>query len=208
MAKKRGRFITFEGTEGAGKSTLIRLVEEELRRRKVDLVVTREPGGTGLAEKVRALLLYESMGPLTELFLYEAARAEHLDKTVLPALDEGRWVLCDRFTDSTLAYQAHARGIPWKIVSQANRLATGGLKPDLTVFLDVDPAVGLARSREQTRFEAEGVEFQKRVRAGFLRARREEPKRWVTLNVTSTEPAESAHSVLQHIDRRFLRNKL
>src|SRR5690349_18761140 len=105
MPNGRGKFITFEGTEGAGKSTLMRHLKDRLQARGVEPVVTREPGGTPLAEKIRALILEEGMAPLAELFLYEAARAEHLARTVRPALGEGRWVLCDRFTDSSLAYQ-------------------------------------------------------------------------------------------------------
>ena len=173
----RGVLISFEGTEGAGKSTLIREVGSSLARlvgmRRV--VVTREPGGTPVAERIRATLLEEQMDPRTELFLYQAARAEHLAEVLLPALKQGKFILCDRFTDSTLAYQAHARGLPWKEVASLNRAATQGLVPDLTVFLDIDPAVGLNRAQVKTRFEAEGVAFQKKVRQGFLKARRPPP---------------------------------
>ena len=186
----RGVFITFEGTEGAGKSTLIREVGARLGRllgvRRV--VVTREPGGTPVAERIRATILEEQMDPRTELFLYQAARAEHLAEVVLPALSQGKIVLCDRFTDSTLAYQAHARGLPWKEVAALNHAATRGISPDLTCLLDIDPAVGLKRAKVQTRFEAEGVAFQKKVRRGFLKARKQDPARWLTLKAMSGTP--------------------
>jgi dTMP kinase len=200
------KFITFEGTEGAGKSTLIREVAQRLRLiLGHDPIQTREPGGSATAEKIRNLILNEEMDPRTELFLYEAARAEHLARTIRPALKAGKWVLCDRFADSSLAYQAHARGLPWKEVLQANRLATQGLDPDLTVLLDIDPAKGLARAQVTTRFEAEGVEFQKKVRLGFMKARRENPKRWLVLKVEKGSPAELADFVTEYLRKKFIK---
>ena len=206
MKKHRGLLITFEGTEGAGKSTLIREVSSELQSLGLipgQIVLTREPGGTELAEKIRRLILDESMDPWTELFLYEAARAEHLAKTLLPALERGAVVLCDRFTDSSLAYQAHARGLPWKQVKALNHVATRGLNPDLSVFLDVDPALGLSRAREQTRFEKEGVPFQTKVRAGFLKSCREEPGRWLILKRSDRTPEELSKQVLARLLKKF-----
>ncbi len=192
--------MTFEGTEGAGKSTLIRTLAEILRQKNQSVTVTREPGGDPLAEKLRTLILENSMDPRTELFLYEAARAEHLARTVLPALKRGEIVLCDRFTDSSLAYQAHARGLPWKDVCQANQLATQGLIPHLTVWLDIDPEQGLRRAQDPNRFEAEGVAFQKKVRAGFLKASREiKPKRWLRLKARTESPEELAQAVLKKL---------
>src|SRR5207248_211408 len=161
---------TFEGTEGAGKSTLIRRLAPRLRKRLRGLganrriTITREPGGSRVAERIRQILLRQEMDPWCELFLYEAARAEHLAKTLAPALRRGDVVLCDRFTDSSLAYQGMARGLPWKRVEELNRIATRGLRPALTVLVDVDPRVGLARASEKTRFEAEGLDFQRKVR--------------------------------------------
>lgn len=201
--KKRGLFITFEGTEGAGKSTLIREVGQRLHQGRYPFSVTREPGGSSLAERIRTLILENQMDPLAELFLYEAARAEHLSKTVLPALSRGEIVLCDRFTDSSLAYQGYARGIPWKTVKAANSLATGGLSPDLTVLLDIPPAAGLKRAEEPNRFEAEGVDFQVKVRKGFLKARAEKPSRWLKLDARSKTPDELAEVVLHHLLKRF-----
>ena len=206
----RGVFITFDGTEGAGKSTLIREVASRLgllagpRR----IVVTREPGGTQVAERIRAVILEEKMDPWTELFLYQAARAEHLAKVVLPALKQGKIVLCDRFTDSSLAYQAHARGLPWQEVARLNQAATRGIRPDLTVLLDIDPALGLKRAQVRTRFEKEGVAFQKKVRLGFLKARRSDPQRWLTLQALSGTPGELGQAVLLKIgEKRLLPKK-
>jgi dTMP kinase len=197
----RGQLITFEGTEGAGKSTLIRAVALALRKHghtgAKSPVITREPGGTPVAESIRATILDHQMDAWTEVFLYEAARAEHLARVVRPALARGRVVLCDRFTDSTLAYQAHARGLPWAKVAALNELATQGVRPDLTVFLDIDPAVGLRRAQVRTRFEAEGVSFQKKVRQGFLKARRQDPKRFLTLPAMSGSPETLALRVIQ-----------
>lgn len=199
---KKSRFITFEGTEGAGKSTLIRLVADELQKKGHEVTLTREPGGSAVAEKIRSLILDHPMDPWTELFLYEASRAEHLAQTVRPALTEGRFVLCDRFDDSSLAYQAHARGLDWSKVVQANRLATQGLKPELTVLLDIDPEVGLKRASVQTRFEKEGVAFQAKVREGFLRAQQEDPKRWLVLAVENQSPESLCEQVMKEVQKR------
>ncbi len=201
--KKGGIFITFEGTEGSGKSTLIRNLNSQLQQLGYATLHTREPGGNAVAEKIRTLLLESVMNPWTELLLYEAARAEHLHQTILPALKEGKIVLCDRFTDSSLAYQAHARGLPWKDVKLLNRLATQGLKPHLTVFLDLPPEIGLNRASDPNRFEAEGLDFQKKVRLGFLRARKDDPKRWVSLKVDGKTPEQLCDLTLKQFKTRF-----
>jgi dTMP kinase len=198
--QQRGAFITFEGTEGAGKSTLIRAVAPFFGDRAV---ITREPGGIPTAEKIREVILKEPMSPWTELFLYEAARAEHLDHVIRPRLEAGNVVLCDRFTDSTLAYQAFARGLPWKEVEQLNRIATQGVKPDLTVLLDIDPALGLARVRERNRFEEEGLAFQKRVRQGYLKAMKADRKRWLVIRPGSKSPGDLAKEVVEGIHERL-----
>lgn len=203
VAKPSGFLVTFEGTEGAGKSTLIRTLGAQLEASGMPVVATREPGGSEFAEKIRELVLSEGMDPRAELFLYEAARAEHLAKTIHPALGQGRVVLCDRFTDSSLAYQGHARGLPWKEVEAANRIATAGLKPGLTVLLDIDPAVGLSRAQDPNRFEAEGVEFQKKVRQGFLKARKADPKRWIVLPARAKTPEQLADAVMKEILKRW-----
>ena len=210
--KQAGLLITFEGTEGAGKSTLIRNLKAQIETashpffRGREVVLTREPGGSPVAEAIRSVILDHAMNPWTELFLYEAARAEHLATTLLPALQRGAIVLCDRFTDSTLAYQSHARGLPWDTVATLNDIATQGLRPFLTFHLDLDPALGLARAREQTRFEAEGVRFQTRVRHGFLKSKRLDPKRWIRLNAekldAETLSREAFESLVQHWDAK------
>ncbi len=156
-----------------------------------------------MAERIRGVILEEAMNPWTELFLYEAARAEHLATTILPALERGAIVLCDRFTDSTLAYQAHARGLPWATVKSLNRIATQGIQPHLTFHLDLDPAQGLARVREQTRFEAEGVAFQTRVRAGFLKSKKESPKRWARLDAGKNDAETLGKQALKIIEQKL-----
>jgi dTMP kinase len=187
----KGLLVTFEGTEGAGKSTLIQAIKRALVNESVTL--TREPGGSPTAERIRELILAQAMDPWCELFLYEAARAEHVAKTLLPALSRGEIVLCDRYADSSLAYQAHARGLDWKKVSQLNTIATQALVPHMTVLLDIDPALGLARAKDRNRFEDEGVAFQTRVRQGFLKAKKESPKRWLVIN-SSKSASKSANT--------------
>lgn len=198
-----GMLVSFEGTEGSGKSTLIRHLQPLLQDAGYSVIATREPGGSPLAEKIRNLLLGDEMSPWTELFLYQAGRAEHTAKTLKPALLRGEIVLCDRFTDSTLAYQAQARGLPWEQVKALNLLATSGIQPDLTVFLDIDPALGLSRAKDPNRFEAEDLNFHKAVHSGFVRSRSENQKRWITLKNECSTPAELAQAVLREITSRF-----
>lgn len=194
-----GVFITFEGTDGAGKSTLIGLLADQLKSEGRSVTVTREPGGSPVAERIREILIHQAMDPWTELFLYEASRAEHLAQTIRPALARGDWVLCDRYADSSLAYQGQARGLPWSEVERLNQVATRGLKPDLTVWLDVDPATALERAKEKNKFEAEGLKFQEAVRKGFARAAKKSPKRWLRLHVRSSSPEELASKVLTRL---------
>lgn len=200
--KKRGIFITFEGTEGAGKSTLMRELANLLAHEGRQVVTTREPGGSKVAEKIRNVILEEEMDPWTETFLYEAARAEHLRETVEPALERGAIVLCDRFTDSTLAYQGMARGLNWKTLRALNKIATGGLAPKLTVFVDIDPARGLKDAKDPNRFEAEGVAFQTKVRNGFLKIIREEPRRFIKVKARSGTPSEMAATLLKQLRKK------
>ena len=198
----RGTLITFEGTEGAGKSTLIAALADLLNRQGCETVSTREPGGSTVAEKIRGLILNEPMDPWTEAFLYEAARAEHLKKTIAPALARGAVVLCDRFTDSTLAYQGAARGLNWKTLRALNKIATDGITPKLTIFVDIDPARGLRDAKNPNRFEAEGVAFQTKVRKGFLRVMREEPRRFISVRARSGSPEVMAAELLEKLRKR------
>ncbi len=191
--KSRGVFITVEGTEGSGKSTQARLLADALRRRGRRVVHTREPGGTSIAEAVRRVLLRPDgrVAPLTELLLYEAARAQHLTEIVRPALARGAVVVCERYTDATLAYQGFGRGLDRREIEVLNRIATGGLRPRLTFLLDVPVARGLraARSLKKPlskggrktagdRLEREPLAFHQRVRRGYLALARLEPGRF------------------------------
>lgn len=186
-----GLFVTFEGGEGSGKSTQVTRLAARLRREGVDPVVTREPGGTPLAERIRALLLDAGgPGPLAEAFLMEAARAELVAGVIRPALAAGRVVLCDRYDDSTLAYQGAGRGLDERMLRELNRAATGGLVPGLTLLFDLDPAAGLARragaAGDTNRLDREPADFHTRVRERFLALARSEPTRFVILDATLT----------------------
>jgi dTMP kinase len=185
-----GLFVTLEGGEGTGKSTQITRLVARLRGRGVEPVITREPGGTPLAEGIRALLLDAGHPPvaLAEAFLMEAARAELVAGVIRPALAAGRVVLCDRYDDSTLAYQGAGRGLDRAMLRQWNRAATGGLIPDLTLLFDLDPAAGLARRAgaavAPNRLDREPSEFHARVRACYLELARSEPGRFVVLDAS------------------------
>lgn len=191
--------ITFEGTEGCGKSTLIQNLSRILSEQKISHIVTREPGGSSVAESIRNVILDQEMHALTELFLYEAARAEHFQKTVLPALKKKQIVLCDRFTDSTLAYQGFARGLDLKMIKLLNEVATEKRAPDLTFFLDLPVEIGLERASDPNRFELEGVKFQKKVRKGFLHSIQKDKKRWRVIKVLHKSPEEVCEEALEII---------
>jgi dTMP kinase len=152
-----------------------------------------------VAESIRAIILNQEMDSSTELFLYEAARAEHFQKTIRPALEKKQWILCDRFTDSTLAYQGFARGLDLKIIQKLNSIATHGTKPKLTFFLDLPVEDGLARATDPNKFEKAGVEFQKKVRRGFLATIKTEPKRFRVLNVKGKTPEQVCEMAMKHL---------
>ena len=166
----RGSFITFEGTEGAGKSTQIAYVEAFLEAQGIDVVTTREPGGTPLGESVRELLLTKEMSQMTELLLMFAARAEHIAEVILPAIEAGKWVLCDRFTESSYAYQGYARGLSLRDIETLERLVQGDLRPDCTFWFNLPVVEGMKRVQsrgKKDRFEVENIQFFERVSAGF-----------------------------------------
>jgi dTMP kinase len=176
----RGVFITLEGPEGGGKSTLVPLLAEHLRGQGYDAVTCAEPGGGPIPQAIRALLLHPDrteMAPRTELLLFLAARAQQLQDTIAPALAAGKVVVSDRYSDSTLAYQAYAGGLPVDQVELVVGFATGDLWPDLTLLLDLPPEVGLARQGNRNRMENKGMEFHRLVREGFLEQWRRHPKR-------------------------------
>jgi dTMP kinase len=177
-----GKFITLEGIDGAGKSTHLEWLASFVRERGITAVVTREPGGTALGEKLRALLLdkNEAMHLETEALLMFAARREHIDKVIAPALARGEWLLCDRFTDATFAYQGSGRGADWTRLGTLEEWVQGGLQPDLTLLFDVAPDVGRQRAgsiKTPDRFEQERDDFFQHVRAGYLRRAGENPSR-------------------------------
>lgn len=196
---KKGRFITVEGGEGAGKSTVIARLYEELQARGMNVLLTREPGGIDIAEQIREIILnpaHTQMDKRTEALLYAAARRQHLAEKVIPALEAGMLVLCDRFIDSSLAYQGHARGLGIDAVYEINRFAIGDCMPELTLFFDVQPETGLARisearGREVNRLDLEGIRFHELVREGYQLAIDRDPERFVVID--AEQPMEQVY---------------
>jgi dTMP kinase len=193
MARQgRGLFITLEGGEGSGKTTQAALLAGSLEERGRSVCLTREPGGTALG-LVIVRLLRESEGgsaltPLAELLLFEADRAQHMSELIRPALAAGKIVICDRFTDSSIAYQGYGRGLDLDLIRRLNEEATGGMRPDMTLLLDLPPDVGLSREGEQADVTGrESPQFHERVREGFLALAREEPGRFVVIDAKSPE---------------------
>ena len=194
----RGKFITFEGGEGSGKSTQARLLAEALRARGIAVTQTREPGGSPFAEAVRGVVMsaaHAAVTPLAEALLFSAARADHLVATIRPALDAGRWVVCDRFTDSTRVYQGVAGGLDAAHIATLERMVVGETAADLTLLLDIEPAEGLARATarrsdggvlpmDPDTFETRRLDFHARLRAGFLAIAASEPHRMATIDAT------------------------
>jgi dTMP kinase len=190
----RGRFITFEGGEGAGKSTQIRRLATSLQMRGIDILMTREPGGSPGAEALREILLSgaaKSYGPVAETILLAAARDDHLEVTIRPALETGRWVLCDRFTDSTRAYQGVMGDVDPALIRAIERVVVAGTRPDLTVVLDIPAGEGLRRARQRggaaDRFESEGLAYHERLRQAFLSIAAREPQRCVVVDAARDE---------------------
>jgi dTMP kinase len=201
VAVKRGRFITLEGGEGAGKSTLAAELTRRLRAAGRVAVATREPGGAPGAEAVRQLLVTgerDRWDPMGEALLLSAARRDHVLRLIKPSLAAGSIVLCDRFYDSTLAYQGYGHGLPRRLLDQLRAMVVGRLKPDLTLILDLPASVGLARAQarrgDETRFESFDLSFHERLRAGFLAIAAEEPERCVVIDAAQTPEAVAAQA--------------
>lgn len=193
----KSKFITIEGSEGAGKSTNIRYVQDYLSSKNIEFISTREPGGTDISEKIRDLLLDKSNTSLcddAELLLMFAARAQHLNELIIPALESGKWVISDRFTDASYAYQGGGRGLSWEKITQLEQWVQGSLRPDATILLDIPVDIGMDRVRERgetDRFEQEQLSFFNRIRDAYLRLAKENPERF---HIVDTQPAiEEVH---------------
>ena len=201
-------FLVFEGLDGSGKSTLIKALAQELTSRRKDVLMTREPGGTPLGEEIRRLLLTpgpSAPGPRAELLLYEAARAQHVDQLIRPALELKKWVLCDRFTASTLAFQCGGRFLAENEVGLLNGFATHGLEPDLTVLLDVSVRTSESRRLGRTvvdRFEMEQEEFHSRVRDHYLAQVKAKSQMWLVLDAEEASPKALLESLLTGLEKR------
>lgn len=181
--KRGNKFISLEGIEGTGKSTQAKLLSEYLSKKGYDAVLTEEPGGTPISREIRRVLLstkHDMMDSMTELLLYNAARIQHIKEKILPAIDSGKIVITDRFSDSTVAYQGYGRGISLKLIDSLDKAATGRMRPDLTILLELDVKTGLMRNKhinKVDRLELEDIKFHEKVRKGFLRLASKEPKR-------------------------------
>ena len=190
----RGKFITLEGGEGAGKSSNLPFIENHLRERGIQLLMTREPGGTPLSERIRAILLDKAENHMTsdtELLLMFAARAQHLEQVILPALANGQWVICDRFTDATYAYQGGGRGIPYARIEILEQWVQGEVRPDKTLIFDLPVTTGLARAGQRSspdRFEQEDLTFFERVREAYLARARTTPLRYAIIDAAPELP--------------------
>ena len=203
---KKSFFITLDGIEGVGKTTQIKLLENYLKSKNKEYISTREPGGFALAESIRALLLSKDMCSITELLLYEAARSEHINRVVKPALDDGKTVICDRFIDSTLAYQGYGRGINLSVIDELNKIASHGIEPDLTIILDLTVEQAFARmqkrNQEPDRIEKSGKEFFVKAREGFLNIAKTQSNRVKIVN--ADQPEELIHAeIIKLIEQKI-----
>lgn len=202
---KKGLFITFEGTDGCGKTTQIELLKRYLEEKGYKVVLTREPGAKGLGEKLREILLnYDGdVSSNCESFLFLADRAQHIDMLIKPAIERGEVVLCDRHTDSTVAYQGYGRGLDLNQIKMLNDIATNGVKPDMTFVFDIDIETAQKRvGKTKDRMESAGIEFFKRVRQGYLEIAKSEPERVKVLDATQTIET-IANQVKEHIDTKL-----
>lgn len=202
---KKGLFITFEGVDGCGKTTQINLLSQYLIKRGYEVLLTREPGGKGLGEKLREILLnYDGeVSDRCESFLFLADRAQHIDVIVNPAVEQGKIVLCDRHTDSTVAYQGYGRGLDIDTINHLNNLATNGKRPDLTFVFDIDTETSMKRvGKNQDRMESAGIEFQTKVRNGYLKIANQEPERVKVID--STKSIEEIHKQVIDIIKNYI----
>lgn len=201
-----GVFITLEGPEGAGKTTQLKLLSKYLEDNNIEYVITRDPGGTALGKPIRRILLNSEseVHPLTELLLYEADRAQNVSEIIVPNLKAGKLVFCDRYIDSTAAYQGAGRGINKKLIDQLNEVATNGLKPDMTILFDIESAEGLSRLHPSghDRLEREALDFHQRVREGYLALSKQEPQRWRVLDAAA--PMSSVQEELRRLVQEAL----
>ena len=197
-----GLFVVFEGGDGVGKSTQVVELVSRLRNRRIEPVVTRQPGGTPIGEKLRELLLdpgHPELTARTEALVYAADKAQHVEEVILPSLAYGKVVVCDRYVDSMIAYQGAGRVLDLAEVEQVARWATGGLRPNLTVLLDIDPAEAVANIRQQDRLEAAGLDFHRRAREHFLRLAGEDPERYLVLGAR-----ESRENIAEKVAEKVL----
>ena len=187
-----GKFITVEGTDGAGKTTQIKMLVEKLTSKGLDVIVTREPGGTNIGEKIREIILdkeNKEMDCITEAFLYAASRSQHVREKIIPYVEEGKVVICDRFVDSSIVYQGYARGIPIEFIEYINKYASGEIVPDLTLFFDIEPDFGIKRKKagqDLDRIEKENMDFHRAVHEGYKKLCRENPERIKRIDALKT----------------------
>ena len=210
MTERRGRFLTFEGVDGSGKSTQMRLLVARLRAGGREIEETVEPGGTAIGRQIRRVLLHaanQEIAPVTELLLYFASRAQNVEERIRPALEQGKIVVSDRYTDSTLVYQGLARGLGEEVVRKLHEIACRGLQPDLTICIDIDPGAGLARARSrnserrgdearETRMDEQSMDFYRRVREGYRDLARREPGRYRMID--GARPVEEVAADVWH----------
>lgn len=186
--KKPGTFISLEGPDGAGKTTQLKLLSKYLDSINCQYIITRDPGGTPLGKQIRRIVLHSesAIDPTAELLLYQADRAQHVSEIIAPSLSKGLVVLCDRYVDSSLAYQGYGRNIDLALIRQLNEIATGGLMPELTILFDIDSEAGLSRLHPSghDRLECEAMDFHKRVRNGYLELAKQEPDRWRVIDAS------------------------
>ncbi len=213
--QKKGKLITFEGVEGSGKTTQLKKLAHYLKERGIRPVVTREPGGTLIGKRIRSILLEagnSSPSPLTELFLYLADRAQHVVEVIIPAIENGKIVLSDRFSDATVVYQGMVRRLGTERIKELNRLATKEIRPDLTILLDLDPQIGLRRAKKRLkdnglekkegRFEEEPLEFHMKIRKGYMEIAKAEPERFLVIDAGESKEA-IFDNIVYELKKRF-----